>query len=96
MNSDDSDKKIKSVSRNLNKKKKKKRILEALRYVDQVIIFEEDTPYRLISKLKPDFIVKGGDYREQEVIGSDLCEVKIFETVKGYSTTNIINQIVEK
>ncbi len=96
LNSDNSVKRLKGLSRPLNKESDRKRILEALRYVDQVIIFEEDTPYRLISKLKPDFIVKGGDYREQEVIGSDLCEVKIFESVKGYSTTNIINQIVEK
>ena len=96
LNSDDSVKRLKGLSRPLNKESDRKRILEALRYVDQVIIFEEDTPYKLISKLKPDFIVKGGDYRSHEVIGSDLCEVKIFETVKGYSTTDIINQIVEK
>ncbi len=96
LNSDDSVKRLKGLSRPLNKESDRKRILEALRFVDQVIIFEEDTPYKLISKLKPDFIVKGGDYRAHEVVGSDLCEVKIFETVKGYSTTNIINQIVEK
>jgi D-beta-D-heptose 7-phosphate kinase/D-beta-D-heptose 1-phosphate adenosyltransferase len=80
----------------MNRETDRKRILEALRYVDCVIIFNEDTPYELISKLKPDLIIKGGDYRAHEVIGSDLCEVRIFETVKGYSTTNIINRIVDK
>jgi D-beta-D-heptose 7-phosphate kinase/D-beta-D-heptose 1-phosphate adenosyltransferase len=80
----------------MNNENDRKRILEALRYVDEVVIFEEDTPYELILRLKPDFIVKGGDYRAHEVIGSDLCEVRIFETVDGYSTTEFINRIVEK
>jgi len=80
----------------MNNENDRKRILEALRYVDEVVIFEEDTPYELILRLMPDFIVKGGDYRANEVIGSDLCEVRIFETVDGYSTTEFINRIVEK
>lgn len=96
LNSDDSVKRLKGLSRPLNNESDRKRILEALRYVDEVVIFEENTPYELIRRLKPDFIVKGGDYRAHEVIGSDLCEVRIFETVDGYSTTEFINRIVEK
>jgi len=96
LNSDDSVKRLKGLSRPLNNESDRKRILEALRYVDEVVIFEENTPYELIRRLKPDFIVKGGDYRAHEVIGSDLCEVRIFETVDGYSTTGFINRIVEK
>ena len=96
LNSDDSVKRLKGLSRPVNNEKDRKRILEALRYVDEVIIFEEDTQYELILRLKPDFIVKGEDYRAHEVIGSDLCEVRIFETVDGYSTTEFINRIVEK
>jgi len=80
----------------MNTESDRKRILEAIRYVDEVVIFEEDTPYELIRRLKPDCIVKGGDYKAHEVIGSDLCEVRIFETVDGYSTTEFINRIVEK
>ena len=74
----------------------RKRILEALRYVDEVVIFQEDTPYNLITKLKPDLIVKGGDYRPNEVIVSDICEVRIFNTLNGYSTTSLINRIISK
>ena len=96
LNSDDSVKRLKGSSRPMNTESDRKRILEAIRYVDEVVIFGEDTPYELLLRLKPDVIVKGGDYRAHEVIGSDLCEVRIFETVKGYSTTNIINRLVEK
>ena len=96
LNSDDSVKRLKGLSRPMNTESDRKRILEAIRYVDEVVIFNEDTPYELLLRLKPDVIVKGGDYRAQHVIGSDLCEVRIFETVKGYSTTNIIKRIVEK
>jgi len=96
LNSDESVKRLKGLSRPMNTESDRKRILEALRYVDEVVIFGEDTPYELLLILKPDVIVKGGDYRAHEVIGSDLCEVRIFETVNGYSTTSIINRIVTK
>lgn len=96
LNSDDSVKRLKGLSRPMNNENDRKRILEAIRYVDEVVIFEEDTPYELILRLTPDFIVKGGDYKAHEVIGSDLCEVRIFETVDDYSTTEFINRIVEK
>ena len=96
LNSDDSVKRLKGSSRPMNTESDRKRILEAIRYVDEVVIFGEDTPYELLLRLKPDVIVKGGDYRAHEVIGSDLCEVRIFETVKGYSTTNIINRVAER
>ena len=96
LNSEDSVKRLKGSSRPMNTESDRKRILEAIRYVDEVVIFGEDTPYELLLRLKPDVIVKGGDYRAHEVIGSDLCEVRIFETVKGYSTTNIINRVTER
>lgn len=96
LNSDDSVKRLKGSSRPMNTESDRKRILEAIRYVDEVVIFGEDTPYELLLRLKPDVIVKGGDYRAHEVIGSELCEVRIFETVKGYSTTNIINRVAER
>lgn len=96
LNSDESVKRLKGKSRPMNTENDRKRILEALRYVDEVFIFQEDTPYDLIVKLKPDLIVKGGDYRPNEVIGSDLCEVRIFNTLNGYSTTSLINRIISK
>ena len=71
-------------------------LLLELSCVDEVIIFEEETPYLLIKSIKPDIIVKGGDYQVENVVGNDICEVKIFEYVKGYSTTKTIQNIVDR
>ena len=71
----------------------RKKILESIRFVDKVIIFEEDTPYSVIKSLNPDIIVKGGDYTEDQVVGNDLCKVIIFEYIDGYSTTKTIKNI---
>ena len=65
-------------------------MLESIRYVDEVIIFHENTPYNLIKNVHPDIIVKGGDYLSHEVIGNDIAEVIIFETIDGYSTSKTI------
>ena len=59
-------------------------------YVDEVIVFDNDTPYELIQEIKPDLIVKGGDYTVEDVVGHDLAPVHIVPTVDGYSTTNIL------
>ena len=67
-------------------------MLESCRYVDEVHIFEEDTPLDLIKIIAPDIIVKGGDYTPEEVIGSDLAEVIIFEYINGYSTSKILHE----
>jgi D-beta-D-heptose 7-phosphate kinase/D-beta-D-heptose 1-phosphate adenosyltransferase len=93
LNSDLSIKRIKGKKRPIILEQDRKRVLESLRYVDEVIIFEEDTPYELIRKLNPDLIVKGGDYIADQVVGSDLCEVRIFEFVNGYSTSRIISKL---
>tara|TARA_R110002073_G_scaffold264950_2_gene428018 strand:- start:746 stop:955 length:210 start_codon:yes stop_codon:yes gene_type:complete len=68
-------------------------ILEACRFVDEVMIFDEETPYELIKNVKPDIVVKGGDYQKEDVVGNDLAEVKIFNFVDGYSTTNILEKM---
>ena len=93
LNSDQSIRRLKGDGRPMNSESDRKQVLEALRYVDQVIIFEEDTPYNLIREITPDLIVKGGDYASKDVVGGDLCKVQIFETVDGYSTTDIIHRI---
>ena len=90
LNSDESIKRIKGSDRPINNQKDRKMMLEELRCVDKVIIFDEDTPYDLIQSVNPDIIVKGGDYTPQEVVGNDLAEVVIFGTIHGYSTTKII------
>jgi D-beta-D-heptose 7-phosphate kinase/D-beta-D-heptose 1-phosphate adenosyltransferase len=93
LNSDDSVRRLKGFTRPVNKQEARRGILEAIKYVDCVFIFDEDTPYNLIKKVRPDIIVKGGDYKKEDVIGADLCDVKIFNFVHGYSTTKIIKNI---
>ena len=96
LNSDKSVKRLKGDRRPVNNQLDRKYFLESLKFVDKVIVFDEDTPYNLIKSLKPDLIVKGGDYKIEEVVGSDLCEVKIFNYVEGYSTTKKIQDITNR
>ena len=96
LNSDKSVKRLKGNSRPINNQKDRKIVLESIKYVSKVIIFEEDTPYELIKILKPDLIVKGGDYLPNDVVGYDLCEVRIFDTLNGYSSTAVINSLLAK
>ena len=100
LNSDESVRRLKGESRPVNKQEDRKFLLECLEFVDEVIIFEEDTPYELIKKVKPNTIVKGGDYDnkitdpndKKYIVGSDLCEAVVFNTVGNHSTTNILKQ----
>jgi len=96
LNSDASIKRIKGSSRPINSQKDRMYMLLALKYVDEVIIFNDDTPYNVIKLLKPDIIVKGGDYEQQDVIGNDIAKVKIFNYVNGYSTTKIIADLIDR
>ena len=93
LNSDSSVKRLKGSSRPFFTQEDRKFMLESCRYVDEVVIFEEDTPYNLIKYIKPDIIVKGGDYKESEIVGNNLTKVKIFNYVEGYSTTNILGNM---
>jgi len=92
LNSDESVIRLKGKKRPIFSQKDRKFALEACRYVDHVMIFEEDTPYNLIKDIKPDIIVKGGDYKKKDVVGHDLAKVKIFKFVKGYSTTKVLKK----
>lgn len=70
------------------------KILSALECVDHIVTFEEETPEKLLSILRPDLIVKGGDYKKEDVLGSEYAkEVLIVPLTKGFSTTGIINKI---
>ena len=101
LNSDSSVKRLKGEERPINNEKNRKYVLEALRCVDDVIIFDEDTPYQLIKQVKPDIIVKGGDYDStvtdkddpRYVVGSHLAKVKIFHIIEGHSTTNVLEKL---
>ena len=90
LNSDESIKRLKGKDRPFHDQYFRKTMLEAIRYVDCVEIFEEDTPLELIKKIKPDIIVKGGDYTPETVVGNELAEVRIYRTSGKYSTTEII------
>jgi rfaE bifunctional protein nucleotidyltransferase chain/domain len=90
LNSDESVRALKGEKRPYFSQNDRKFTLEACRYVDHVIIFSEKTPYNLIKQVKPDIIVKGGDYQPNNVVGCDLAEVKIFNYLDGYSTTKIL------
>lgn len=90
INSDASVKRLKGETRPFNNEQDRKKTLEALKFVDEVVIFDEDTPYELIKQVKPDIITKGGDYKPQDVVGNDLAIVKIIPFVEGYSTTKIL------
>ena len=92
LNSDRSIKMLKGASRPVFSQEDRSFMLESCKYVDEVIVFDEETPYNLIKRLAPDIVVKGGDYKEEEVVGNDLTQVKIFCYMEGYSTTQIFKR----
>ena len=93
LNSDNSVKRLKGETRPINNQQDRQRALEALRCVDEVRIFDEDTPYNLIKDIKPDIVTKGGDYKPEDVVGNDLAKVVILPYVENYSTTNIVSKL---
>jgi D-beta-D-heptose 7-phosphate kinase/D-beta-D-heptose 1-phosphate adenosyltransferase len=94
VNSNESVKRLKGPSRPVNDEYDRAYLLASLEVVDYVVIFEEDTPYELIKRVKPDILVKGADYKGKEVVGSDIAkEVKLIDFVDGKSTTNIIKKV---
>ena len=101
LNSDNSVKRLKGANRPINNQQDRKIVLEALRSVDYVIIFDEDTPYNLIKQINPDVLVKGGDWRVDEIVGSDIVlknggEVKSLLFIDDTSTTSIIEKILSQ
>ena len=101
VNSDTSVKRLKGPSRPVNNEQDRAEMLSALGFIDYVVIFDEDTPYELIKKIQPDVLVKGGDYKPEDVIGRDIVEARggrleLISFVEGKSTTNIINKINQK
>jgi rfaE bifunctional protein nucleotidyltransferase chain/domain len=97
INSDASTRTLKGEGRPVNSQENRKAVLQALRFVDEVVIFDELKPTGLIDSLRPTIVVKGGEWladqvREQDEIPADV-EIKIFPLVKGYSSTNVIRRI---
>ncbi|MBI1287874.1 MAG: D-glycero-beta-D-manno-heptose-7-phosphate kinase [Flavobacteriales bacterium] len=93
LNSDDSIKRLKGESRPINMVDQRVEALAALPFIDAIIVFEEDTPYELLTQLQPKILVKGGDYEPKDVVGADLVdEVVIIPLVQGVSTTDLLGQ----
>lgn len=98
VNSDASVRRLKGPTRPVNNEQDRAEMLSALGFIDYVVIFDEDTPYELIKKIQPDVLVKGGDYKPEEVVGKDIVEARggqleLISFVEGKSTTNIIKKI---
>lgn len=98
LNSDSSVRRLKGPERPINSQENRLEMLESLRAVDLVIIFDEDTPHELIKELLPDILVKGGDWAVDQIVGAKEVienggEVKSLSFHSGNSTTNIIDKI---
>ena len=94
LNSDLSVRALKGKTRPINNQTDRAIILAALSFVDYVILFEEQTPLNLIKQIKPNVLIKGGDYVREDVVGFNIVEkTEIISFVKGKSTSNIINKI---
>jgi glycerol-3-phosphate cytidylyltransferase len=97
LNSDNSVKRLKGESRPINTLEDRATVIEALRSVDYVCAFDQDTPKELLEKIRPDILTKGGDYKKEDVVGFELLssyggEVRILSFIDGKSTTNIIER----
>lgn len=98
MNSDSSVKRIKDSSRPIIPEEERAIVLSGLNSISYIILFKEDTPYNLIKNIKPEILVKGGDWKSEQIVGSDIVlsnggEVKSLMFRNGISTTEIINRI---
>lgn len=94
LNSDASVRRLKGPDRPINGEADRAYLLASLAAVDYVTIFSEDTPYELLSHVRPDVLVKGGDYRLEDVVGREFAgEVRLIDFVDGYSTTQLIRRM---
>lgn len=96
LNSDDSVRRLKGSSRPFFNEIDRKFMLQSLKFVDEVIVFDEDTPLKIIQQLQPDIIVKGGDYTKEQVVGNNIGKVIIFKYIDGYSTTKVLQSSVNR
>lgn len=98
LNSDSSVRRLKGPSRPIVDEKSRALLLAAFQFIDYVVLFEEDTPYALIKAAQPDILVKGGDYKPEEIVGYDIVkqrggQVVTIDFVPGFSTTNIVEKL---
>ena len=95
LNSDSSIQNIKKAGRPLQDELSRAEVLAALTISDAIILFSDETPSKLIEKVKPDVLVKGGDYKPEEIAGADFAKtVVIVPLLEGYSTTSVEEKIL--
>lgn len=98
VNSDESVRKLKGEERPINDFQTRSNMLASFSFVDYVVEFSDDTPKKLIQIIKPDFLIKGGDYKKKNIVGNDIVssyggETIIIPLVDGLSSTNTINKL---
>ena len=98
VNSDASVRKLKGKERPINDFQTRSNMLASFSFVDYVVEFSDDTPKKLIQIIKPDFLIKGGDYKKKDIVGNDIVssyggETIIIPLIDGLSSTNTINKI---
>lgn len=100
LNDDASVRRLKGPQRPINRLEDRALVLASLHWIDAVVPFSEDTPMELIRRIRPDVLVKGGDYRLQDIVGAELVQsyggtVYIYPTEAGYSTTQLAGQLLK-
>lgn len=98
LNTDTSVKRLKGEKRPVNNQEARAILLSALIFVDKIVLFDEDTPYELIQYIQPDILVKGKDYKPEQIVGYDIVknkggEIITIDLTAGYSTTSILNKL---
>jgi len=93
LNTDESVRRIKGDNRPIQDERTRASILVSLKFVDHVVTFDEDTPIKLIEALRPDIIVKGGDYDPLNVVGRQVAQVSIAPLMANQSSSDIVRRI---
>lgn len=101
INSDDSVKRIKGTKRPVVNEKDRLRLVASLESVDYVVLFNEDTPLKIIKAIKPDVLIKGADWNKDNIVGRGFVlsyggSVSTVKLVKGYSSSNLIKKIAKR
>lgn len=101
VNTDDSVRRLKGTARPITDENSRSTIIASLQFVNAVVLFDEDTPYELIKQAQPDVLVKGSDYKAEDIVGYDIVKAKGGEIVtidflEGYATSAIEEKIRRK
>ncbi len=98
LNTDNSVRKIKGNTRPIQNENSRALILASLYFITNIVFFDEDTPLDLIKKIQPDILVKGADYKKEDIVGADIVlskggSIETIDFIDGYSTSNIIEKL---